>query len=163
MVRTAEARVIAGGFERGMAGGRSRKISETLTTSIECAGGIYHHDLVGLIGRYPDVVAAVESESIAAVETVCGHHRCPWRSVFSARGRNLDDPIHRGVAHTNMASPALLNSTPLAPKGGTPSGGLPLFGKRVGSEPTQAVAWPHFEPLSVGEKRQMMPWNESEK
>src|SRR6516165_2095840 len=57
------------------------------------------------------------------------------------------------VLHTNMASPALLNSTPLAPKGGTPSGGLPLFGKRVGSGPTQAVAWPHIEPLSVGEKR----------
>src|SRR6516164_5977836 len=66
------------------------------------------------------------------------------------------------VLHTNMASPALLNSIPFAPKGGTPSGGLPLFGKRVGSGPTQAVAWPHIEPLSVGEKRQMMPWNESE-
>src|SRR5215471_13328984 len=69
------------------------------------------------------------------------------------------------VLHTNMVSPALLNSTPFAPKGGTPSGGLPLFGRSVGSGPAQTVAGCDGAQKFAsdgGVYFQMMPLNESE-
>src|SRR5271169_346782 len=63
------------------------------------------------------------------------------------------------VLATNIASPALLNSIPFAPNGGTLWGGLLLLnGKRRGSV-TQADASPHSFPPSFGDQRQMMPSN----
>src|SRR6516162_9818476 len=63
------------------------------------------------------------------------------------------------VLQTNMVSPALLNSMPLAPNGGTP-----LLGKSVASGPAQGFAVagpaPQIDP-PFGWKVQMMPANES--
>src|SRR6516164_727147 len=61
------------------------------------------------------------------------------------------------VLHTNIVSNLLSNSIPFAPNGGTP-----LLGKSVASGPAQIDASPQALPLSLGEKRQMMPSNESE-
>src|SRR5262249_55670604 len=65
------------------------------------AGGVYHHDLIGLIGRYPKVIGAVENESVGTVDAVREHLRRHRLGVWccSALDSNFDDPIHRGIGH----------------------------------------------------------------
>src|SRR5262249_38712324 len=63
------------------------------------AGGIHDHDLISLIGCRPDVIAAVDCDTIAAVDAICEHHRRSWR--FPDDG-NLDDQIERCVAHKHV-------------------------------------------------------------